>query len=263
MARSFGRFRYSSRRRAAPRRSGLGAPRSGVATGEDYVAMRALRASNRFSLRGPSVRGNLGQQIKQLQRWTTRQKPELKFKDISLAATNVSNDGTTIALTTIAQGSTSSTRIGDLINVQSVTMKFLISPGSDSASRWQYRFLLVQDKQNVPDGLIAASDVIADNVNAKPDPLACLVNPQNTERFNILWVSELYDAGLGCGQNGSATSTQTNCVECFWQGTVKVYYNGAATSDDSKNSLYFVALTNSTASTVDFSGVARVTFTDA
>lgn len=238
------------------------APASGVGDKADYVALNALRYSNRFNVVGPSTKGSLKQQLRALQRYTTVKKPEQKFIDTSLSVVNVPHTtGAVVPVAAMAQGSSASTRIGDTITVTSATLKGQISPGSDTSSRWHYRFLLFYDKQNVEDGLDSMASVISD-ITGAANPINCLINPLETERYTVLWVSELYDVGLGCAQNSGTTSSQTNVFECFWTGNLKVSFNGSASSDYEKNTLFFGVLSDSTTDTVDIVGVSRVTYVD-
>jgi len=249
--------------RSAQRRR-TSAPGSSVANTADYVAMRAARLSNKFSVAAPSTRGTLKQQVKALQSWTRKQSPELKFLDTTLAVANMPITGSVLNIVGIAQGTNSSDRIGDTVNVTSVAIKGQLGPDTDSFSRFYHRVLIVLDKQAVSDTLPTAANIISDAVTTA-DPIICLPNPQNTERFTILWMSELFDNGLGCGQNSfnDVSFQQSGAFEGTWSGNVKVSYNGTAGTDFQKNAIYVVHLTNSTAATMDWTGVARVTYTDA
>jgi len=228
------------------------------------IALRAARASNTLSIPGPRRTGTLRQQVRSLQAWTKKQAPELKFLDFSLAKTNVTTSGSTILFPQLAQGLSFQDRIGDAIIVKSIVLKGQIVPDTDSFSRFHHRIALVQDTQQVADTGISVGDVFTNSYTGA-DPIAMLPNHANSNRFKILWISELFDNGLGCQQNSAdnVTFQQSNAYECSLTCNIKVQYNGTTAADIQKNGLSVLFLTSSTANTIDFTGVGRVTYIDA
>lgn len=216
------------------------------------VATRAFRASNKHYGRGVSKTGSLYQQVRALQRFVGTLKPEIKFHDSPLAGTNVPSTGAVEHITDIAQGDTVSTRTGNAINVVSITLKGKITTTGNGE---YYRIAIVKDNQTISDSQPTASTIFSD-VNLSADPVHVLPTIANLSRFTILYMSKLfYGTGISGGDQPAA-------FEFSKKVNIKTSYNGTASSDQEKNALYCIFLTDSASNTVDFTGVVRIGFTD-
>jgi len=222
-----------------------------------------VRQFNRRTRRGPSTRGPLRSQVKSLQRVVRNLAPEVKYKDTSLALSNVSTAGGIVHITSIDQGDSVLTRTGNTINVTDIACRAVIVNAADNANSDNCRFLVVVDRQQVADTLPAPGDVISDGFFTA-NPVINLPNVANLERFRILhssWLYELRRVEPDLVADTFGPPTQSSYYEFNWKGNLKVSYNGTASSDIEKNGIYFIVLTDN-ANTVDIAGVARVGYTD-
>jgi len=197
-------------------------------------------------------------QLKSLQRVVKNLAPEKKYIDLTLAQTNITVAGATTHITAVPQGDTISTRTGNMLNVVSITCKGKLATGANALAVGSFfRILVIVDKQQVADTAPAVADVITDGVFAA-NPVSMLPNTDFLERFRILHSSRLYDGS----RIATGTATQDRTWEYAWTGNIKVEYNGTANSDIQKNGIYVVFLTDDGGNVVDFTGVARIGFTD-
>jgi len=230
------------------------------------VAIRAYRANFKHVLKGPKTTGTLAAQVKSLQKIVKLLAPEKKYFDVSLNNSNITVTGAVTNIVGIAQGDGITNRTGNAVNVTNITVKGLWERNSDAlaAIGFKYRVLVVCDKQQIADTAPSCGDVIADSAYTA-NPLICLPNTANLERFRILWTSPLYEMAKGCITAANAASTalvQSGTFEWTWSGGIKVEYNGANSGDIQKNGLYVLFLTDSNQNTVDVTGVARIGFLD-
>lgn len=213
-----------------------------------------FRSANKRRVGGVRSGGTLTQQVKNLQKVVREILPEIKNIGIDLAQTNFTSSGTVTHLTAIPQGVTEVTRIGEDVNLRELFIRGNISnmltTGTTSTPVY-YRFALIFDKQQINDTTPAVTDIFD-----SADPVRALPNNSNSERFKFVWVSPLI-----CN-NSVLNGNQMGVVTHTWRGLLKVGYNGANATDIAKNGAYFVILTSDSSNTVDFTGVARLMFTD-
>lgn len=218
------------------------------------VATRAFRNTNRHYTRGAKTTGSVVQQLRSLQRFVNTLKPEVKYADIQVAGNNITTAGNIVHVTAIAQGDTEGTRTGEAIRVVSLTYKGTISGFPSTGG--SYRLAIVQDLQTVSDTAPTPANIFTDGI-ATANPVTALPNTGTLERFRVLWMSEFYTASsLTLGTTLPYYEFTTTCG-------IKVDYNGANTTDQQKNAIYAVFLTDDAGNTVDYNGVVRVGFTDA
>lgn len=234
--------------------------RRSVINANDDNGVRSWRLSNKRAVTGPKRTGSLTQQVKSLQSYSRKHLPELKQIDVDTDATNLTIAGAVVNVTAVAQGTEPFERIGDTINITSIVIAGSVVPATDSTSRFYHRCALVQDLQTVGDTPPSAGAIFAG-----ADPVLAWPELAATARFRLLWLSDLFDNGLGFSKNVLAAdgATQSGAWSGHWEGLIKTSYNGAAATDIQKNAIYFVYLTTSTANTIDFNGNVRLTYSDA
>jgi len=222
------------------------------------VATRAYRNNYKHAPKSFKTSGTLWMQVKALQRAVKNLSPEKKYTDLSLSQINIGVAGAVTHITSVAQGDTIATRTGNVLNLVSITCKGKIATAANALAVGSYmRILVVVDKQQVADTSPSAADVITDGIFTA-DPVSMLPNTAFLERFRILHSSRLYDGS----RIATGTATQDRSWEYSWTGNMKVEYNGTAGTDIQKNGVYVVFLTDDAGNVLDFSGVARVGFTD-
>lgn len=216
------------------------------------------RFLNRRTSYGPRRTGTFQQQLRSLQNVVKNLAPEIKQKDIDIGAANIATTGSSTNLTAIAQGDNYDGRTGLAINVTSVALRGVFGYAADSPTSGIARFALVQALQQVTDTDATPSDVFDSSGSA----VLALPNHNQVGKFKILWVSRPYDLRrLLLDSDVTSASTETNLLEYNWAGNIKVNFNGSASTDIEKNGIYFMILNDSTA-TLDFSGFARLSYTD-
>jgi len=228
------------------------AKRARYSTGVKRAA--GLQRFNRRYPNGPSKKGSLAQQVKSLQRVVKDILPELKNFTVDLGQTNFGVSGTIQHLTGIAQNPAENQRIGEDVTVKSIAIRGKISDMTSTgtlSTPSYYRFYVVKDRQQVNDTTPAISDIFSST-----DPVLALPSISFSERFTFLWQSPLLQ------NNAVLTGNQFPVCTWSWSGTIKVGYNGSGSTDIQKNGIYFVILTTDAGGVVDFTGSARVSFTD-
>lgn len=226
--------------------------------GPSFTARAHFRRGNKRFATGPRRVGPVSQQVKSLQAYIKKTLPELKNKDVDLDVTNLTTAGSVLNVTNIDEGTEAVDRVGDSITVHSIIFKGSTVPATGGTSRYYHRIALVQDTQTISDTPPAANIIF---LNA--DPIIALPNLDTLQRFKILWMSDLLDNGLGFNKNVTADGAfQSGAYEGYWQGNIKVSFNGATGSDIQKNAIYLVTLTTDTNNTLDFDNVARVQYVD-
>jgi len=228
------------------------AKRARYSTGVKRAA--GLQRFNRRYPNGPSKKGSLAQQVKSLQRVVKDILPELKNFTLDIGQTNFGVAGTIQHLSGIAQNPGENQRIGEDITVKSISIRGKISDMTSTgtlSTPSYYRFYVVKDRQQVNDTTPAISDIFSTT-----DPVLALPSISFSERFTFLWQSPLLQ------NNACLNGNQFPVATWSWSGTIKVGYNGTASTDIQKNGIYFVILTTDAGGAVDFTGSARVSFTD-
>jgi len=212
---------------------------------------------NRRTTSGPKRTGSLTAQVRSLQRVVKNLCPEQKYADISFTASNIATTGYVAHLTAIAQGDTQSTRTGNTIDVTSVSVRGSFSAAADIALVSYMRIAIVVDKQQIADTTPNVSDVFTS------DPVIALPTLANLERFRVLHLSPVYDVRrMSLDTDNVGPPTQSAYFDYTWKGNIKVSYNGTAATDQNKNNIYFLILSDVSAATLDFGGYARIGFTD-
>jgi len=211
----------------------------------------SLKVLNRRQTRAPSAKGTVKQQLASLRRAVKHLAPELKLTDLNLAQTNVSSSGTIQHVSNVAQGTDSNQRVGNSINVRNISLHVTLTPGTETSTTCHYRYALVQDKQQIADTAPGVSDVFTTT-----DPKVTMPAQGSRERFNILWMTKPFSI------TELTTGSRPYTREWTWSGSITIDYNSSAQTDQQKNALYFIILTDSGASTVDFTGTMRLQYTD-
>lgn len=217
---------------------------------------KAVKVLNKRTVRGPSRRGTVKQQLRSLQSVVSKLGPELKYFDSSVNFTNITIAGNVTGLLGIAEGTGETTRIGREILVKDVTIKGSLTLAGLTANS-AFRFALVVDRQQISDTAPSATDIFQDGAFSA-DPISAIPNVLHLERFRILYLSNIYNVNRFI----SGLATSNPYVEICKTLNIKVSYNGSTSSDIEKNGIYFVTLTNDGSNTADFTGIARVGFTD-
>jgi len=211
----------------------------------------ALRPLNKRQTKAPSAKGTVKQQLASLRRAVKHLAPELKLTDLLLTQNNVTSSGTIQHVSNIAQGTDSNQRVGNSINVRNIALHVTFTSGSEASAATTFRYALVQDKQQISDTAPTISDVFNST-----DPKITMPAQGSRERFNILWLTKPFTV------NDLTNGTRPFTREWNWSGSITIDYNGSAQTDQQKNALYFVILSDSGASTADFTGTLRLQYTD-
>lgn len=223
---------------------------------------RGQRSQNKLTARGPSKRGTLTQQVRSLQRVVSSLAPELKYTDITLTVTNLTNSGTVVNLTQIAQGDTISTREGQTIHLKKIFIRGTLAAAADAPIEGFFRYVVFVDKQQVADSSPSVATVIQDGTGSA-NPIHNLLNVNFLERFRVLWSSKAIPLKrLGLDTDNTTPPTEDPNIEVNLAVNFKVAFNGTASSDIEKNGVFMLFLTSATTDTIDFAGVARLGFTD-
>lgn len=213
-----------------------------------------LNGINKRTVSGPSKRGTLFNQVRSLQRVVKQILPETKNIDISIANTNIATGATVNHLTAIAQGVTESSRVGEDITLRKLVIKVGLNEwtttNSTSVPKY-HRLFLVKDKQQISDTSPAYTDIFTTN-----DPMSAMPLTANAERFVFLYTSPLIST------NDLVQGTKSPAFEYSWSGTLRVGFNGTASTDIQKNGLYLVLLTTDSGGFMDLTGTVRLQFTD-
>jgi len=232
-------------------------------------ATYASRTLNKFNTSGARKSGSLKSQVKSLQKVVNQLKPELKYHGQSLDTPNISNTGTVVHLTTIAQGDNQPNRTGNVVAVRKLDIGFIIDrlaalDATDLGNAY-FRWAVVVDKEQISDTLPGAGDIF--EVPSRPY-LDHPALPQ-LERFRYLYVSPVVDLAQVLGWNPAATTapiagypTHPAHFSFCWNGEIKVGFNSSAGTDIEKNGIYLVLLAMNCNAHLDISGSCRVGFTD-
>ena len=178
---------------------------------------------------------------------------ETKFLDTVSAVAYGSQAGVVTPVTQVAQGLTSTTRVGDSIKLQTIEIRGTIHLVATTGSAF-HRIILFRDLDNAGTAPVG-SDVLEQTGTAQ-----CVSSPYrfNTrQRFSIL-----FDEVFSLNNNGE----QGNSSDTFYYNTAHgghVLYLGstAATASNGKGSIYMLNLSD-TATVSAASFYSRVTFTD-
>lgn len=232
-----------------------------ASTGKRFRASRPVsgfRQFNRRYTRGPKTKGSLYQQVKSLQTFARRLAPEKKFLDTAISVSSIPTAGSVILINGIGENDTSDARTGRLVNVTDIMIRGFLNGDTDSTQQGFVRFALVQDKQQVADTAPTAQAIFKNG-----DEVLAFPNNANISRFNVLWMSKVYDLKMtNIDTDDLQPRSQSVVVSGGWKGNIKTQFNGVSGTDIEKNGLYFVILKSFGATTTDFVGESRVAYTD-
>jgi len=202
--------------------------------------------------RAPKKAKTLATKVTRLQRQVALLKPEVKHAVGTVSFVNVTAAAGAIGtLSLVAQGTSSSERVGDVIRAQSIEL--ILATGSVSSGA-QIRFIVVKDTQNagaLPTISGAASAVLSSFV-----PGSAMLNPLARPRFKIL-----YD-DLHVNEVISYTEYSSTVRRAGFKLNFPITYIDAGSSDHGKNSLFLIALTNDNANTMDVAAEFDLAYTD-
>lgn len=140
----------------------------------------------------------------------------------------LNSSGVIVPITSIAQGDTSSGRTGNSILVRNIMFRVATAMHS-AATNTFYRFMLIQDTQQVGDTSPAVTDVLESASYLSP------LSTANAGRFKVLWSKTL--------KSSSAGSTSL-LIDKYWKVYSHVRYNGSASTDINKNGYYLLMLSS-------------------
>jgi len=229
----------------------------------------AARTLNKFNTSGPRRSGTLTSQVKSLQKVVNQLKPELKVMDLTIDTPNISNSGTVVHLTQIAQGDAQYNRTGNLVTVRKLDIGFIIDrlaalDATDLGNAY-FRWAIVVDKEQISDTLPGAGDVF----QTPSRPYLDHPSVNQLERFRFLYVSPVVDLAQVLGWAPAAVTAPAGGMPSHkaaftycWNGEIKVGFNSTGTGDQEKNGFYLVLLAMNCNAHLDISGTCRLCFTD-
>lgn len=213
----------------------------------------------------------LAKKVQKLERAVRVRRPEMKFFDTALSASNiVDTTGAVNLFTNMGQGTDVGGRIGDSIRIHRVVGHVRIGTAAASVGVTPTgdefaRVSIVQDKQQVSDTLPTAGVIY----NSVLQPQSLLLNLASSEgRFNVLATSPLFSISriapyvTPVAAVNNQCPTQTPVWNFDFKCNVVVKFNGSSTTDIQKNGLYVVWRANTPADTLDSDGTIRIFYTD-
>lgn len=227
-------------------------------------ATNGFRKQNRFTPKGVRRTGSLRSQVKALQTYVNKLKPETKYVSIDLANSNIPDaSGGIVHLTAIAQGDTQITRDGNVVNITSLNMYMQFTRQdftTDMLVNAGIRFFVVVDKEQIADTQPSVATIFTNT--APVDPLPAL---NNLERFRLIYMSPYIDGMqlmLQTTGSNNLSAQKSNVFQFVKDLNIKVAYNGTASTDIEKNGIYFGVMLQGFNDQFDMTGTARLGFTD-
>lgn len=188
-------------------------------------------------------------------RYAVQSFAEKKVHTVKHNDASIDWDGVVYPLNAIAQGDDAFTRTGNQIQVTAV-YHTLIAKNKHTSDAGTMTMMLIQDKQVVSDSVPAVTDILHD-VGDSSAPMSPL-NHSNAGRYSVLWRRSF--------NVGDQNSGLDHYVTRNWKRTrLNVRYNGTASSDYQKNSLYLLVITDRDSAAAEkftIRGFTRVYFTD-
>jgi len=132
----------------------------------------------------------------------------------------------------ITQGDTDSGRTGNSILLRNIYIRGQMTINSSVTSNTRISLVLVKDAQQAIDTVPNMSDIFT-NYN-DPDTL---LNLNQSGRFKIVWRRTFTLTPVGGGRS-------TFDINKYWKCYDHVRYNGATSTDISRNGYYFIILTS-------------------
>jgi hypothetical protein len=177
---------------------------------------------------------------------------ETKFLDVVTNAANINTTGGTYCISQLAQGLTSTTRVGDSLRIQTLQMRGRVV-ANGSATSTCFRILMFRDLDGYGT-LPTIADVL--EYNAVVDSPRSPYKYRNLQRFSILF-DELVEI-----QSTTGTSSVPFMFETNHQGHVLYLGTTAAAASNGKGSVYVGFVSDETTNTPTVSFTTRMTFTD-
>lgn len=181
---------------------------------------------------------------------------ETKFLDTQQSSTTISTTGTVFPVSEIAQGLTSTTRVGDSIRLQHFELRGRCTI-SATANTSLLRLLVVRDL----DGYGTAptvTDILETATPAVSAPLAPY-RFNKRQRFSILF-DELFGLVGSAAYDGN--SEEVFSFMTSHQGHILYLGATAAAASDGKGSVYVVAVSDEGTNTPSIAFTSRILFTD-
>jgi len=221
----------------------------------------ANKLSTKTYFRSRIGKGSVRGQIKALQRFVNATASEIKFFDIITDMVNVTLPGSFVHLTSINQGTTDITRVGDNVQVKSISVKGKLNSEAYAgfAPDTVMRMALVQWKNQTPnDSVIAITDIFNPSQTYQLE-----INPASMGHYKVHWLSEpiyprRYQQGAGF------VPTVTPVIDKVFKVNITVRWNGTSGTSISNNGLYLLLMTSDTTGSgiIDWVGNTRIGFID-
>jgi hypothetical protein len=217
---------------------------------------------------GAAAERNLAVQVAKLTRQVRLHKPEIKFSDIDVSATNVAvSDSYSELMSSVAAGTGINGRVGEKIRVVGFELNVLPVIDATSVDPAQansaYRVLVCQFMQQVADSSNLGYAAVFDQAGL-PFTALYTATQQN-------FVKILYDSGP-IVLNGASVTTYGGGQrdERYWRRikrkcNVLVEFNGTAAGDVQKNGIYVMYISNclvGATSSLDIVATSRVFYSD-
>lgn len=170
---------------------------------------------------------------------------EKKKLDTISTGSAISNSGTIVHLSAIAQGDGDNNRSGNSVYARSLNLKGTLSMHG-SASNTFVRMSLVMDTQQIADTSPSFTDIYENSdINSH-------LNNTTVGRFKVL-----------CSRTYNLSVTNTNKILYINKAMRHhIRYNGSASTDQQKGALYLVFVSNEATNTPNVNYEARLTYID-
>lgn len=226
-----------------------------------------------FGKRGPPARPWYGQKSRRIAKRKRPSsypvirrplRPELKFLDTPFAAVQLllGSNAVMQPINLVAQGTTSSTRVGMKFIIQSVQLSLTVSMAQfiGTSNSVIARFILFVDTQcngAVPTEIELLSQT--DNVNS-------LMNPQHAHRFKKLMDKKVILNAPGLAWNGSAEVSSQMHVSCpfYKKLSTPIFYDTTTNviTGVTQNNLILFVYADTVTPTSFLNGSSRIRYTD-
>lgn len=178
---------------------------------------------------------------------------ETKFLDTVQTSTNISTTGGVFAISEIAQGLTSQTRVGDSLKIQHIDVRGRVNVNPTAANSL-IRVLVFRDLDGY--GTPPATSDVLQVTAAVSAPLSPL-NFRNSQRFSVLYDELFHMQGTVQGVAGMPfVYSSAHSGHILYLGTT------AAAASDGKGSLYIMAVSDEATTTPSLAFYSRILFTD-
>lgn len=204
-----------------------------------------------------SAKGMAKSALKEISKVKKDMAPELKWSDQINpggygGSQTISNNGGVYYSSNIVQGTTSNTRVGNVIRIQGIYIKGKFNIGTAITTSTVVRFMLVRDKMNAG-STPAVTDILSSDNTIAP------LNLTKNGRFRVLF-DECF--AVEASNNSSAT------IEKYIDKQFNIEYVGTAgvAADAQKNSLWVLAISDAGSGTnqpVNSIWCVRLRYTDA